>query len=108
MEEKAKLSDHVVTAEIAFKLRKIGFNEDVIAGWTDISNLEHSEYVTFYPNQKIIKAPTWLQAIDYLDKNFKIKIELNISSTTGKYKYAIRYFNPNNKIVMWERVLSSK
>lgn len=103
------LEQHVVTAEIARKLEEIGFNERVTAGWTTSKNLP--EYVGMHLDPKIyiggvIKAPSWLHAIEYLDQNFKVKIELNISPATGKYQYGIRYYNPNNKVVMWEKVFN--
>lgn len=50
--------------------------------------------------------PTWCHAIDYLDRKFKIKIEQYISPATGKYKYGIRFYNPNLKANSWDKIFN--
>jgi hypothetical protein len=70
----------LVTDEINALMHKIGFNE-----------ADH---------------PTYEHCIDYLDRVHKVKIEQSISATTGKYKYAIRAYNPLLKVVPWECVFN--
>lgn len=69
-----------VTPEIFERLQKLGYNETT-------------------------SEPSFCHVIDYLDRAFKLKIELYISPVTGKYKYSIKYYNPSLKYP-WESVFN--
>ena len=85
------------TFEVALKLKELGFDEPCF-GYYAKDNLILSVRAPYYPN-KVIKAPLWLQTIDWLEtKGYYVNITRVVSWNTAppEFKGWCVYIGTNN------------
>ncbi len=85
------LNDQFVTAEIALKLKQLGFNESCL-GYYTYNNI--TKYKLWYPvgdyknsncENTDITAPLWQQAIEWLKEKHNIRISIDLHSDADLY-----------------------